>query len=203
MATTKRSLATLIIENKLGGQVESWQKFDPRELYQYIESARNSFMDQVLMQGGTLDGEFIATYKNVPVECDEDTGEWYSMLPAKIVSLSNKSGLRQVSPMKNQMDVFIKVDNSSNHVYRNLEAGKLWGQTSYHIEKRRIVYTNLPFSIKKVLVKMVGSIEAFHEDELLPIPASAEAQIISMVMQMTMEKKQTPVDRINDQMPNV
>jgi hypothetical protein len=203
MATTKRSLATLIIENKLGGPVESWQKFDPRELYQYIESARNTLMDQLLMQGGALDGEFVAVFKNVPVECDEDTGEFYSMMPSKVVSLSNRSGLKQVSPMKNQNDVFIKVDNSSAHVYSNLEAGKLLGQTSYHIEKRRIVYHNLPFSIKKVLVKMIGSIEAFHEDELLPIPASAEAQIINMVMQMTMEKKQTPVDRVNDQMPNV
>lgn len=199
---TKQKIATLVLNTLHGGQVSSFKKATPRQVYERIETVRNLFLEQQMKEFGELDGEFITQYRDVTVVKDAGTNKFYSTLPSEIISFGEHSGLRQVSPMKNQELSFIKMANGSESTFAGLEAGQLHGNTGYYIERVkvgtnqsiRIYYKNIPFQYDKVLVKMVASVYDFNENEALPIPAKYEEQLILAVGQAFNPQFKIPVE---------
>lgn len=206
---TKEKIAQRIIQKNSGGLVSSNRKVDPREIYEGIETVRNAMMEKFIQENGHLDGEFITQYKNIDVLCDDSTMQFYSILPARLISFSTFDGLHQVSPMKSQSRSFVKVSNGFQSTYNKLEASKLAGNTGYYIERVkigtdrsiRVYYQNIPEHYKKVLIKMVASTYDFDEDEALPIPASSEEPLVLAVDQWFMQQYQIPQDVKNNSEP--
>jgi len=206
---TKEKIAQRIIQKNSGGLISSYRRTDPREIYEGIETVRNAMMEQFIQRNGHLDGEFITQYKNIDVLCDDSTLQFYSVIPARLISFSTFDGLHQVSPMKAQSRSFIKVNNGFQSTYNKLEASKLAGNTGYYLERVkvgtdksvRIYYQNIPEHYKKVLVKMVASTYDFDEDEALPIPAGMEEQLVLQVDQWFMQQYQIPQDVKNNSEP--
>jgi len=207
---TKEKIADHIIKSSQGGEIVSYRKIDPREVYESIERARNGVMQAIIDGGNNLDGEFITQYKNVPILNDGDINLKYSTLPTRLISFSGHDGLQQVSPMKNQGESFIKVSSGSQAIYGSLEAAKIGGKTGYYLQRERvgtdqsirIYYINCPFQYDKVLIKMVASTYDFDEDEALPIPAQYENQLVAMVFQDMGLQLSTPLDVKNNMEPN-
>lgn len=206
---TKEKIAFRIINKSQGGLLSSFRKVDPREIFEGIETVRNAFMEKMIAETGMLDGEFVTQFKDVDVLCDDTTMQFYSILPARLISFSTFDGLRQVSPMKNQEKSFIKIENGFDATFVGLEASKLSAHTGYYIERVkigtdksiRIYYKNIPLHYKKVLVKMIASTYDFDEDEALPIPAMYEEQLILQVDQWFMQQFATPQDTKNNSEP--
>lgn len=206
---TKEKIASWVIRAFSGGGVTSFRKIDPRSVYEVIETVRNLMMEEFIAENGYLDGEYITQFPNIDVLNDTTTSQQYSILPSRLISLSNFDGVHQVSPMKNQKESFIKLQNGSQAVYSNLEAGKLAGKTGYYIERVkigtdksiRIYYQCLPFAYNKVLIKMVASTYNFDEDEQLPIPAAHEQELMDRVMKAISIQLGIPIDTKNDSEP--
>ena len=206
---TKEKIAQEVITASKGGQITSYRKLDPREVYEVIEKARNALMQGVLDSGGVLDGEFITQFKNVPILNDMSTHQKYSIVPTRLVSFSDRESIQQVSSMKNQRDPFIRIYNGALGTYGSLEAGKISGKVGYYIERvkvgtdqsLRIYYVNCPFQYKDVMIKMIASTYDFDEDEALPIPAGFEQQLVAMVYQELGIQLSTPLDLKNDVQP--
>lgn len=204
---TKEKIAQEVITASKGGQITSYRKLDPREVYEVIEKARNALMQGVLDSGGVLDGEFITQFKNVPILNDMSTHQKYSIVPTRLVSFSDRESIQQVSSMKNQRDPFVRIHNLG--MFGRLEAGAISGRVGYYPERVkigtdqsiRIYYENCPFQYKDVMIKMIASTYDFDEDEALPIPAGFEQQLVAMVYQELGIQLSTPLDLKNDVQP--
>lgn len=206
---TKYKLAVRIIRALQGGAISDWRKIDPREVYEAIETARNAVMQAFIKKDGILDGEFVTQYINVPVLCDTNTDQKYSVLPARLISFSSYDGVRLVSPMLNQRAAFIKINNGSLGIFSKLEAGSLGGNVGYYIERvndgsnlsARIYYVNMPMDYDKVLIKMIASTYDFGDNEQLPIPAEFEDAVYRTAFELMAMQYGSPSDKITDTEP--
>lgn len=206
---TKEKLAIRIIRALQGGAISDWRKIDPREVYEAIETARNAVMQAFINKDGILDGEFVTQYINVPILCDNNTNQKYSILPARLISFNSYDGIRLVSPMLNQREPFIKISNSSLPLFSGLEAGGLGGNTGYYIERvkdgnslsARIYYINIPHDYTKVLIKMIASTYDFNEDEQLPIPAEFEDVVFRTAFDLMSIQYGSASDKLTDTQP--
>jgi len=207
--TTKEIYATRILKAQQGGSVITHRKLDPREIYEALETARNFVMQEILDNGGILDGEFVTQFANIPILDDPKTAQKYSILPTKLISFSQMEGLQQVSPMKNQSESFIRISSSSQNIYGPLESSKIGGRTGYYIERVkigtdrsiRIYYKGCASEYKDVLIKMIASTYDFDEDETLPIPAAYEDRIFQMMLQTLGVQISVPIDTKVDLQP--
>ncbi len=209
--TTKGKIAWIVMKSLGGGVVTNFRKVDPRDVYERISSVWSAMLSAMFEEYGDIDGEFVTHYKDIPVECDADTKEKYSILPVKLLSFGEQVGVRQVSPMKNQAESFIKMTNGAESTYAPLEAGKLHGNIGYYIQRVKdasgvttyqIRYKNIPFEYDKVLIKMIAPIDDFGEDENIPIPAKYEDELINRVGQEFDPQFKVPQDLKSDLAPN-
>lgn len=199
---TKEKIAAGIIKSFQGGKTPSWGKVEIRDVYERIETVRNGMMELIIKEFGDLDGEFVTQYIDCDVLCDPGTDKKYTILPTRLISFAEFDGIRQISPMKNQGESFIRVINGFESTFSPLEAGKLHGKTGYYPERVKrgtnqsiqVCYTNIPFQYDKVLIKMIASTYDFDENEALPIPAKYEEQLILTVGQAFSPSFQIPQD---------
>lgn len=206
---TKHKLAIRIIRALQGGSISDWRKIDPREVYEAIETARNAVMEAFIKKNGILDGEFVTQYINVPVLCDNNTDQKYSVLPARLISFSSYDGIRLVSPMLNQRAPFVKIHNGALAIFSGLEAGNIGGNVGYYIERvkdgsslsARIYYVNMPMDYDKVLIKMIASTYDFNDDEQLPIPAEFEDTVYRTAFELMAIQYGSPSDKTIDTEP--
>jgi hypothetical protein len=206
---TKHKLAIRIIRALQGGSISDWRKIDPREVYEAIETARNAVMEAFIKKNGILDGEFVTQYINVPVLCDTNTDQKYSVLPARLISFSSYDGIRLVSPMLNQRAAFVKINNGALGIFSKLEAGHIGGNVGYYIERvkdgnalsARIYYVNMPMDYDKVLIKMIASTYDFNDDEQLPIPAEFEDTVYRTAFDLMAIQYGSPSDKTIDTEP--
>jgi len=172
-------------------------------VYKKIEIARNTIITTDFNQHRNensydINGDFITPFNNVPVKEDEEREEKFSELPARIISLPDNRGIRQVSETKGQKNPFYKMPNGMVGTFGNLEAGGLGGGTGYYIERDRIYYVNIGDQVENVLIKMIASVDDLDEDDPIPVPAQFEKPLIDMVKEMMDEKKNTTEDDRND-----
>lgn len=206
---TKEKLAIRIIRALQGGAISDWRKIDPREVYEAIETARNAVMQAFINKDGILDGEFVTQYINVPVLCDDNTNQKYSILPARLISFNSYDGIRLISPMLNQREPFIKIHNGSLSIFSGLEAGGIGGNVGYYIERvkngnslsARVYYVNIPHDYTKVLIKMIASTYDFNEDEQLPIPAEFEDVVFRTAFDLMSIQYGSQSDKLTDTQP--
>lgn len=209
MSLTKGKISDMITKALEGGQIPSYRKIERRSVFERIETVRNMMMEKQIQQFGDLDGEFVTQYQNVEVLCQEETNQKYSILPSRLISFGEWSGLRQISPMKKQTDSFIKVANGFQRMMAHIPAGKLHGHTGYYLERVkigtnqsiRVFYQNISTDYDKVLIKMIASTYDFDENEALPIPALFEEALIMAVGQAFDKQFQLPQDIKEDLSP--
>ena len=201
---TKKILAEKILRRVFGGDIPSTKPFDERDVYLEAESCRNYLIEKYLnLYGEDIQGEFITTYEAVPVLKNEARNRYYSVMPAQLVSARstrNISGIRQVSGVQEEYDVFIPLKSGDLSVFNGLEASGLGCQIGYWIESDKLYYENMPalFDGKTVMVKMISSIYSLDEDEYIPIPASVEVELEDMIFERLLMMYQTKEDRIPD-----
>lgn len=202
---TKQKIASTVIRFIEGGQIPNFRKVSNRDVYERIEIVRNMMMDANIKEFGDLGGEYVTQYgvnPKIEVICDPITLQKYSILPARLISFGDYSGLRQISPLKNQGQSFVFLDNGFLQTFKGLEAGQLHGHTGYYIERvkigtdqsLRVYYVNIPTDYDNVLIKMIASTYDFDEDEQLPIPAQHELNLLTQVGQFFNAAFQVPED---------
>ncbi len=205
MSLTKEKIAAIVIAFGQGGKIASYRRVTPRDVYERIEIVRNGAMEASIKENGDLGGEFVTQYlgpdgNGVDVVCDPITLQKYSILPSRLISFGDYSGLRQVSPMKNQKESFIILPNGFLSTFKSLEAAELHGNVGCYIERVkigtdqsiRIYYVNIPDDYEKVLVKQIASVYDFDENEALPIPAEFEETLLNKVGQYFFPQFQIP-----------
>jgi len=200
---TKKELSELIQELKGGGDQGPSTKYHDTVVWKVADICQATvvtiaFRENQKLGGYDVNGDWISTFENVPVCFSENRNEYYSDLPAGIISLPNNRGLRMVSPMGNQADKFNIDRSGGDALWAELEAGS--EGSDVYIEGSKLFYRNLSKFIAKngVLVKMVRNISGLDEDDLIPIPSGYEEMFLAKVMDLFSESKATLDDDTND-----
>lgn len=208
MAITKNELSDFVRDIVLGGDPTLSGKIHPTVIWKAADTVigkliENSMFKDKDSNGYDVLGDFVSVHKNVEVKTDTDTDERYSLLPAPIISLKQDRGLVRVSEMKSSENAFAIVGNSSHDVFSILDVHYLNKKTEVYLEGNRLVYRNLGTSVNKVLVKMVSGITALDGDDPIAVPASLEADLIAMVVDILRPSAMTPQDKTNDNNSNI
>jgi hypothetical protein len=208
MAITKNELSDLIRDKKLGGDATISGKLHPTIIHKMADTVIGKLIETAMFKdkdsnGYEINGEFISVFKNVKVKYDEDCDEYYSDLPAPLISLKDDRGLVRVSEMKSIDNAFAIVGNGSHDVFAILDAHYLNTKTEVYLQGNQIRYRKLRTGVKEVLVKQVAGISSLDADDPIPVPASMEADLVEMVSALLDEGKVTTQDKYNDNNPNI
>ena len=121
-------------------------EIDIREVELMVSQAVNYFVKQNLFQNisqgqHNVDGQYIATFKNVKINFDLDTELSYITLPSSYISLPYDRGIHQISLMKDQFNVFIPIRNGAVAVFKNSPAGRLENKVGFWPEQGLVYFT--------------------------------------------------------------
>jgi hypothetical protein len=93
------------------------------------------------------------------------------------------------------------VSPSFKGLYRGLGASCLEGRMGYWVERGKMFFEGMDLSdnIEKVSIKLVVASDAIDdEDEVFPIPADKEMEVVQRALELYGLQKQVPNDEIND-----
>lgn len=202
--TTKRLLAELVIMRLSAGNPSFASKLDARDIFAAIDIMIPSLIHAELkgnMKMGSfqINGAWYTAFENVKVYKSKSRKERYINLPARLVSLEADRGI-MIFPMEDQSWPFVITNNTSQSVFRNLEAGKIT-RTCY-VEGNKVFFPTLDSRVKEVLVKMVGATDQLDEDDPLPVPAIMEDQLLEKLVakfkeQVAYKEKKTNDSNVN------
>ena len=201
---TKAIIGERILRRVYGGDIPASAPVDIRDTYQEIENVWNYLIEKYLnLYGEDVQGEFISVYEDVEVLKNEKRDRLYAKLPAQLTSVRstrNISGLRQISLLKDEYNVFIPMKTGDAATFSGLEAGSIGGRVAYWLEGSNIIFENMPsgFCGKHLLVKMISAIEDLDPDEQLMIPASVVAELEEEVFRRITGMRQVEEDKIPD-----
>ena len=202
---TKYALAELALRRLSGGDISKDSEINIREMMLAVSQARDFVVRQELWQllaMGEVDiaGEYITTYEDVAIHKDDKKNLYYSDIPANYINLPKDMGVYQISLMQDQFNSFVPTSSTFFSMYRGLLSQDLGGRKGYFVEGKRVYYTNMASAddIEKALFKLVVSSSEVDEDDIFPIPADKEMEVINMAVQSYLQMKQIPNDQLND-----
>ncbi|HLG34039.1 MAG TPA: hypothetical protein VI757_04105 [Bacteroidia bacterium] len=208
---SKGILAEKILRKINGGDYPTSNKVDIRDVYLEMEACRNYLIQKYLIQSGDeISSEFISVFEEVPVLKNTNRDRLYAQLPAQLVSLNIKGasgshiGLRQVSGVKDEYNVFLPMNSGDAGVHYGLESSNLIGGIGYWLENDKIIFENMPayYEGKNVMVKMISAIQGLGEDDFVPVPAAVETELEDMIFERMIGMKAVPEKKITDNNPN-
>lgn len=204
---TKYSLAEQALRILSGGPISKDTDISIREVMLAIGQARDYLVRteifQLMMAGAGVDipGEYISEYEDIKVKYDKKKKIHYSDLPATYIVLPRDRGVYQVFRSEELHNPFVPVPPQFSGLYNGLGGSQLEGRSGYYVKKNRIYFPGMQKASapKDLCVELiVASSEIDDEDELFPIPADKEMQVIQAAIEMLMPEKQIPNDKIND-----
>ncbi len=209
---TKRILGEKILRRINGGDyTPSSSNVKAQDVYLELEAARNTLIQKILNESHEdISSQFETTYTNIVVSKDTERERFYSTLPAQLISLvikgnsSNNIGIRQISGMKDEYDVFVPMNSNDSGVFFGLPASGLNGKIGFWSEGDKVLYENMPYywEGKNVMIKMISSIYDLDEDDFIPIPAGEELNLEDLVYQRMAGMRNTPESKLADASPN-
>lgn len=150
-----------------------------------------------------VDGSLIYSFRNIDVEQDTYTLEYYITIPATVMSLPYGLGISQLSPMNNVKYAYRPVHNSHNSLYDGLLSKNLESSIGYYQENDRLVLVNVDSTNNpaKCLVKMVAPLDGIDDDAPLNIPMDMQDACINYLV--SLYAPMPPKDITNDNVDQV
>lgn len=209
MIITKAVLAQQVIRRVSGGDQSVDSSLDRREVMKFLTELLNrkvkeDYFENYKLGEPGVDGQYIGRFPNNAVVKDNSTQEYYTVLPSCYVALPKSRGIRQVSSMTNQKDVYIIRENGNKGIFAKLQAGKLQGgRIGCYAEGNRLWFDEDmgKKNVTQVLIKLVvAGPDTIGEDDPLPIDAAVAADIVKEVFLFF--SQMVPQDKVNNNNPN-
>jgi len=204
---TKKNFIDLVIHRLNGGNStpDTKSKYHPEVVSKYIELAFSSIINTIQNQSvkyrdfGQLDS-YTVTYSPITVTYDSTRKEYYSELPANIMSLYKNRGIRFITPVYDQSYHFIYRENNTSNIYNELEVSMMEDKPRWYLEGNTVYYDkgNMKQEIidSGVLMKLIVPLSEIDEDTNMPIPAGQEKFVLDFVFSYIQEMM--PEDVNND-----
>ena len=215
MSLTKTEAAELVQDMLSGGQTPDNYKISIAQIIKACDSALSYLIAKHYLinraDGDDIDGAFVSAFPKNTVYFDKDRFEYFIPMPARMVKLpgGGDKGIKQISGVRGQDAIFIKIPNGAIGVMAPLESSRLLGKIGYYIENEKIFFVDRTRDlegnqngkikgISNVMVKMIASIDGLDDDEPMPLPSDMEVEFLTILQQLFAGEKATPVDDTND-----
>jgi hypothetical protein len=191
----KRQIAEQVLRILNGGDYSvSDSKWDIREIELVVSQNsaklfRNRIYEQYTLGEGNSLGQYVATFRGVPVKDDTDRNLKYIDIPAKYLSLPRERGVNSIGPEKNEFVKFIPCELGILNIYGTRNAPFLQGNTGYWVEGMKAYFTK--DDTKGPLVVKLVTTDTVEEN----IPEDLQADIIALTLQYFQAK---PEDKLNN-----
>lgn len=138
---------------------------------------------------------FLVVTNDVAVVYDDVSERQYIVMPAKIVNLPNGRGVKFIGPSAGKSYIPI----TQNQVTDSVDALKYSSEIFYQLEMNKAYFYNKPTSPNKLTVKQLGSVDDLDDNEEVPLPGGMEWEVINIMVEFFLGKRQLPEDTVNDQ----
>lgn len=123
-------------------------------------------------------------YKNVAVLKDEDTCEYYCLLPEDIVqTVGFEEGIRNIRLKGREQIDFVPLDVSPSWL-GNTEVGLVVDVIGYMPRTDRVLFYNMNEDIKEVIMDLVVPFDKWDDDDPVNLPQGASARIVGMSIEL-------------------
>jgi hypothetical protein len=152
-------------------------------------------IDQDLDGLSEIDDIFVGEYR-ADVKWDAETETHYFVMPATPMNLPKGKGIKFIGPEANQAISYKPVrQNMLSAMMRSMAISKY----GFYLPGRdKYTLYNHPTSVKKLLIKMIVSVSSMKGDDILPIPAGMEIDVLNMARDWFLGKRQLPLTTVND-----
>lgn len=139
------------VRRRLAGGDPSWDfKIDQREIALAADEIRDNLVTIKLYQSlqgedREVDGSYLVTYDDVPVLFDQHSKQYYSELPAKLLSLPRDRGIEQVMLKQDLRNTFIPIKLTEIPLFSTV-GSVLDGNYAYYRSGEKLFYYNVPIS---------------------------------------------------------
>lgn len=190
----KRQIAEQVLRILNGGDYSvSDSKWDIREIELVVSQntaklVRNRIYEQYSLGEADSLGQYIATFRGVPVKNDAERNLKYIDIPAKYLSLPKNRGVNSIGPEKNEFVKFIPCDIGILNFYGTRNVPFLQGNTGYWLEGLKAYFTKEVTG--PLVVKLVTTADVDEN-----IPDDMQSDIIVMTLAYFQAK---PEDKLNN-----
>lgn len=180
MASSLNILSEEIIRiYRRGIDRENTSPLDAREVKLKVAKAINQLIKAEHLSRGDVQGTVVGTYDLTR----EGTDPYFITLPANPISLPKDQGVHRVYPQNCPWKAYIPMMNGDFDLIKGTFTEMIEGQIAYFLEGRKIVFTDSPAN--EITVKLVVyDPETLDGNDILPISADMEGDVIQMVLQM-------------------
>ena len=193
---TIQQIAELVHRQLDGSDIAPTSRFHYEEVLLTVQSVYASVLSSRARQSDNagiveIDGKIILTLTNQIPVLDTSRNEYKLSITESWVTLPNGHGMFQISPMKDQKEVYVPMQNGTLGLMAGLDIACLEGQIGYYVENNNVYFVNgTKTAERKLLVKIISSSEeSVVSDELSAMVIDSSYEIL---------KKRLPADNIND-----
>lgn len=187
-----------------GGSPTRDTNFEMQDLVQYARELLADIVKANLFQNkqdglSDIDGSFIFTFNNIPVQFDSGNGLFFSEVPSTYVALPNEAGIDSISLPQGQTRNFIKVQRNFLTLSNGLLINDLEGNYGYWSEGKYVYYVvnRLPVP-KKVTMKLAAGMDGIEDTTQILLPLDAQLGLVDKIVARFQTELQIPADKNND-----
>ena len=207
---TKKKIAESIILRASGGHLSVTNPIDERDIYVTMDMvAAQLIAEEMRMQmrekgRNNIDAAWVRQYPKVEIMYDSVTAECYIELPASRINLEDDYDIQFIGwPQGGQS--WPQESQGSQDSWRLLEGGFTGADYPYYLIGNQARFRTMPkrHKGKKVLVRMVGGIDGYGDEDVLPIPSIFAQRLLEETARTFMVQITTKAKYINDSNSNV
>lgn len=123
-------------------------------------------------------------FKAVQVLQDEDTDEYYCLLPEDIVqTVAFEEGIRKIRLKGPENIEFMPMDVAPSWI-KNTDVGLVVDAIGYMPRKDRVLFYNMNEDIKEVIMDLVIPFDKWEDDDPVNLPQGASMKIVAMSIEL-------------------
>ena len=199
----QKSVYIDIIQDWFDNSADYQNKFHPYDIQEFINAAWSKLIYNVCVsvsknQDWSQLDPFIKSY-NVPVRCDTERDEYFSILPVSVVGLPGNRGVYRISPVKNNKLQFQFRDSGTNDIYGDSEWSKINNIPSYYQEANMIFFNEkmtVDMAEAGVVMKIIPEFSVYEDEDEIPMPSGSEQDLIQIIIK-ELAPKLTPDSKSN------
>jgi hypothetical protein len=198
----------LLIDNLAGGDCpdELQGRYHPKVIEKHLELAFDTLLNRNATQKERMQDELgmdswkydsmTKTYFQ-PILHDERRDRYYSELPVNVIDILNNSGIRMISPAKEELSAFIPRRLNDSFIMGDLETSCQNGLIFYTLEGKNLYYSgDIDCNWKEVMMKLAVRFDDMDMDDDITIPDGRSGEVFDLVWGFM--RRKSPEDIVND-----
>ena len=143
-------------------------------------------------------GNWVSEYNDVEIKYDATRKQYYSFLPANVISLDNDRGVQRVFKTESPEDEYLPLPRGFKAITRNSLSASLEGESGFYLAGNKIVFVqkeNLDCRLSMDLIVQSEDIGMYDE---FPVDSGATFAILERAINIYQLQKGIPQDLTNN-----